>query len=125
MTCMFVEKKKVKHPTEHANYTQKFSAIHEAQYSQKKKNARKLYLPLGNNRGMLPHVSVPVLVHRLSPSPPVVTLRENRHTEDKLTSEFLLPVHLIKEVLCSKEEVIDLAALLISLCGVVHPELRL
>lgn len=41
------------------------------------------------------------------------------------TSELLLPVHLIKEVFCPQEEVVDLAALLVSLCGVVDAELRL
>jgi len=41
------------------------------------------------------------------------------------TSELLLPVHLIKEVLCSEEEVVDLAALLVSLGGIVHSQLWL
>lgn len=41
------------------------------------------------------------------------------------TSEFLLPVHLVEEVLCSQEEVVDLAALLVSLGGVVDAQLRL
>lgn len=41
------------------------------------------------------------------------------------TSEFLLPVHLIEEVLGSQEEVVDLAALLVSLCGEVDSQLRL
>lgn len=39
------------------------------------------------------------------------------------TSKLLLPVHLVKEVFCSQEEVIDLAALLVSLCGVVDAQL--
>lgn len=42
-----------------------------------------------------------------------------------LTSEFFLPVHLIEEILRSQEEVVDLASLLVSLCGVIHPQLRL
>lgn len=41
------------------------------------------------------------------------------------TSQLLLPVHLIKEVLRAQEEVIDLAALLIPLCGVVDTQLGL
>lgn len=41
------------------------------------------------------------------------------------TSELLLPIHLVKEVLCSQEEVVDLAALLVSLSGVVDPQLGL
>lgn len=39
------------------------------------------------------------------------------------TSKLLLPIHFIKEVLCSQEEVIDFAALLVPLGGVVHPQL--
>lgn len=41
------------------------------------------------------------------------------------TSQLLLPVHLIEEVLRAQEEVIDLAALLITLCGVVDAQLGL
>lgn len=41
------------------------------------------------------------------------------------TSQFLLPVHLIEEVLGAQEEVVDLAALFVSLCGVVHAQLGL
>lgn len=41
------------------------------------------------------------------------------------TSELLLPVHLVEEVLCSQEEVVDLAALLVSLRRVVDSQLRL
>lgn len=41
----------------------------------------------------------------------------------KPTSELLLPVHLVEEVLCPQEEVVDLAALLVSLCGVVDSQL--
>lgn len=41
----------------------------------------------------------------------------------KPTSELLLPVHLIEEVLRSQEEVVDLAALLVSLRGVVDSQL--
>lgn len=41
------------------------------------------------------------------------------------TSQLLLPVHLIKKVFCSQEEVINLAALLVSLSCVVDPQLRL
>lgn len=41
------------------------------------------------------------------------------------TSKLLLPIHLVKEVLCSQEEVVDFAALLVPLGGVVHPQLRL
>lgn len=42
-----------------------------------------------------------------------------------LTAELLLPVHLVEEVLGSQEEVIDLAALLVPLSGVVDPQLGL
>lgn len=41
------------------------------------------------------------------------------------TSQFLLPVHLIEEVLGAQEEVVDFAALLVSLRGVVHSQLGL
>lgn len=41
------------------------------------------------------------------------------------TSQFLLPVHLIEEVLRAQEEVIDFAALFVSLRGVVHTQLGL
>lgn len=41
------------------------------------------------------------------------------------TSQLLLPVHLVEEVLGAQEEVIDLAALLVALRGVVHPQLGL
>lgn len=41
------------------------------------------------------------------------------------TSELLLPVHLIEEVLCSQEEVVDFAALLVSFRGVVDSQLGL
>ncbi len=41
------------------------------------------------------------------------------------TSQLLLPVHLIEKVLRAQEEVIDLAALLIPLCGVVDTQLGL
>lgn len=39
------------------------------------------------------------------------------------TSQLLLPIHLIEEIFRAQEEVIDLATLLISLCGVVHTQL--
>lgn len=39
------------------------------------------------------------------------------------TAQLLLPIHLIEKVLRAQEEVIDLAALLISLGGVVDPQL--
>lgn len=42
-----------------------------------------------------------------------------------LTPDFLLPLHLVVQVLCLLEEVIDLAALLISLGGVEHTALGL
>lgn len=41
------------------------------------------------------------------------------------TSQLLLPVHFIEEIFRTQEEVIDLAALLIPLCGVVHTQFRL
>lgn len=41
------------------------------------------------------------------------------------TSQFLLPVHLIEEVLRAQEEVVDFAALFVLLCGVVHTQLGL
>lgn len=41
------------------------------------------------------------------------------------TSELLLPVHLVEEVLGAQEEVVDLAALLIPLRGVVNAQLGL
>lgn len=41
------------------------------------------------------------------------------------TSQFLLPVHLIEEVLGAQEEVIDFAALFVSLRGVVYTQLGL
>lgn len=41
------------------------------------------------------------------------------------TSQLLLPIHLIEEILRAQEEVIDLATLLISLCGVVYTQLGL
>lgn len=41
------------------------------------------------------------------------------------TSKLLLPIHLTEEVLCSQEEIVDLTALLVSLCGVVDPKLGL
>lgn len=53
---------------------------------------------------------------------PVITLHEKHRI---FTSELLLPVHLIKEVFRSQKEVIDLAALLISLCGIVDAQLGL
>lgn len=40
----------------------------------------------------------------------------------QLTSKFLLPVHFIKEVLGAQEEVIDLAALLIPLRGIIYSQ---
>lgn len=41
------------------------------------------------------------------------------------TSELLLPVHLVKEVFRPQEEVVDLAALLVPLGGVVDAQLGL
>lgn len=41
------------------------------------------------------------------------------------TSQLLLPVHLIEEVFRAQEKVIDLAALLIPLCGVVDSQFGL
>lgn len=41
------------------------------------------------------------------------------------TSQLLLPIHFIEKVLGAQEEVIDLAALLVSLGGVVDPQLGL
>lgn len=41
------------------------------------------------------------------------------------TSQLLLPVHLIEEVFRAQEEIIDLAALLIPLCGVVDTQFGL
>lgn len=41
------------------------------------------------------------------------------------TSQFLLPVHLIEEVLRAQKEVIDFATLFVTLCGVVHTQLGL
>lgn len=46
-------------------------------------------------------------------------------TRHRPTSQFLLPVHFIEEVLGPQEEVIDLAALLVPLCSVVYPQFRL
>lgn len=42
-----------------------------------------------------------------------------------ITSQFLLPVHLIEEVFRTQEEVINLAALLVPLGGVVDTQLGL
>lgn len=42
-----------------------------------------------------------------------------------ITSQFLLPVHLVKEVFGAQKEVINLAALLIPFCGVVDTQLGL
>lgn len=41
------------------------------------------------------------------------------------TSQLLLPIHLIEEVLRAQEEVIDLTALFVPLCGVVDAQLGL
>lgn len=39
------------------------------------------------------------------------------------TSQLLLPVHFIEEVFRAQEEIIDFAALLVPLCGVVDTQL--
>ena len=41
------------------------------------------------------------------------------------TSQLLLPVHLVEEILGAQEEVVDLAALLVALSGVVDAQLGL
>lgn len=41
------------------------------------------------------------------------------------TSQLLLPIHLIKKIFRSQEEVVDLAALLVTLGGVVDSQLGL
>lgn len=58
------------------------------------------------------------VLHESTP-PPQQTLRL------PLTAELLLPVHLVEEVLGPQEEVVDLAALLVPLRGVVDSQLGL